>query len=191
MRTLENQLEQVVERGSMTAQQKEEQLREIERRLSHEEPSRFISQSAIISAKLTLNFFIASCAFFVCAKYVLGGKGKYINALIAYASPLYILMLQSIVVVIISTVTGISLFGTNLACLLNEFGPTFGGFLLSRIDPFLLWFYGVVGIGFAKMFGADGLTKYICMTALVWLGSGILIFFAARVFPILHWIVGM
>jgi hypothetical protein len=191
IRALEQQLDKAVQNGSMTASEKEKYVKDVEAKLSHEEPSRFISQSIVISTMLIFNILIASSIFFLVTTYVLGGNGRFIKALIAYTLPMYILMIQSIVSVIISTTTGIQLSGTNLADFLNVHSPTMGGFLLGKIDPFLLWFYSIVGIGYAKMFGSGRMALYITMTLLVWLGSGILVFYAVKAFPALRWIVNI
>jgi hypothetical protein len=191
IQALEQQLDQAVEKGSMTTLEKDEYVHRVRDRLSHEEPSRFVSQSLVISTTLMFNILFASGAFFVCAKYLLGGKGKFISALIAFATSLYILILQSIVIVSVSILTGTAISGTNLTALVHAHDSTIGGFLATKVDPFLLWFYSVAGIGCAKMFGSQRLMPYVYMTLLVWLGSGILLFYAAGIFPVLRWIVSL
>lgn len=191
IKALEKQLDQAVEKGMMTTAQKENQLQAIETRLAQEDPSRFVTQSIFLLVSSCLNFFIASYVFLIFVKYFLKGKGKYIHALIAYAVPLYIIIFQMIVVAVLSLISARHLSGTSIAVFVNANTSTIGGFILSKMDPFLIWFYCIVGIGFAKMFGTSSVNKYIGMVFLLWLGSGLLFFFIAKIIPSIRWIVSM
>ena len=37
----------------------------------------------------------------------------------------------------------------------------FSGFILSKVNPFSIWFYSVFGIGLAKLFNSDNVKKYV------------------------------
>ena len=188
---LEEQLDQAVEKGIMSTAQKKEQLYAIETRLIHEDASRFIPQSIVLFISSTLNFFIVSSIFLFGTKYFLRGKGAYVQAFIAYAVPLYILVLQTLVVIVLSIITSRYLAGTSIAAFVNVNTSTIGGSILNKSDPFLIWFYCIVGIGFAKMFNGGGVMKYIGMVFLVWIGSGVLVFFLAKVVPSIRWIINI
>lgn len=191
LRELEKQLDQAVEKGMMTPAQKNEQLQGIETRLSQEDPRRFIPQSIVLLITSSISFFIASAVIFICIKYLFQAKGGYTRALIAYAVPLYILILRMIVIVTASILIKRHLPGTSIAVFMNANTSTLGGFILNKIDPFLIWFYCIVGIGFAKMFGGGGVRKYIGLVFLLWVGSGLLFFFIAKVIPSIRWIVSI
>ena len=188
---LEEQLDQAVKKGIMTTAQKKEQLYAIDTRLIHEDASRFIPQSIVLIISSILNFFIVSSIFLLCRKYFLRGKGAYVQAFIAYAVPLYILVLQTLVVVVLSIITSRYLAGTSIAAFVNANTSTIGGSILNKSDPFLIWFYCIVGIGFAKMFNGGGVMKYMGMVFLVWFGSGVLVFFLAKVVPSIRWIINI
>jgi ABC-type transport system involved in cytochrome c biogenesis permease subunit len=119
----------------------------------------------------------------VLAKFVLKGDGSYGHAMTAMGLPLYILVLQSIVMVIATLLMGKMITGLNPASLIGMDIKTIPGFLLSRLDVFSIWFYVVVGIAFAKMFRSDNVKKYIVTSIAAWLVFMFIIFGLAQVVP--------
>jgi hypothetical protein len=76
---------------------------------------------------------------------------------------------------------------TSVGSLLDVDKSSFGGFLLSKLDVFSIWFYAVVSIGFAKMFKSQSTGKYFAMIFGMWLGFSILFHFLAKAIPFLKW----
>ncbi|MDP2364223.1 MAG: hypothetical protein Q8M94_10705, partial [Ignavibacteria bacterium] len=120
---------------------------------------------------------------FVVAKFALKGDGGYSQAMSAMGLPLYISVLQSILLVIAGLLMGKMLTGLNPAALMGMDTTTLPGFLLSRLDVFSLWFYAVVGIAFAKMFKSDNVKKYIIASIGIWLVFMFIIFGIGQVVP--------
>jgi hypothetical protein len=114
---------------------------------------------------------------------VLKGDGSYSQAMTAMGLPLYISVLQSILLIIVGMLLGKMLTGLNPASLSGMDLKTLPGFLLSRLDVFSIWFYIVLGIAFAKMFKSDNVKKYVFASIGVWLVFMFIIFGLSKVSP--------
>mgnify|MGYP006385015717 FL=1 len=128
-------------------------------------------------------FFVFTTIAFLIAKFVLKGDGSYSQAMTAMGLPLYISVLQSILLIIVGMLLGKMLTGLNPASLTGMDLKTLPGFLLSRLDVFSIWFYIVLGIAFAKMFKSDNVKKYVFASIGVWLVFMFIIFGLSKVSP--------
>jgi hypothetical protein len=129
-------------------------------------------------------FFVFTTVGFLVAKYVLKGDGGYGQAMSAMGLPLYISVLQSILLIIVGMLMGKMLTGLNPASLTGMDAKSLPGFLLGRLDVFSIWFYVVVGIAFAKMFKSDNSKKYIIASLGIWIVFMFIIFGLGQVSPI-------
>ena len=129
-------------------------------------------------------FFVFTTIAFLIAKFVLKGEGSYSQAMTAMGLPLYITVLQSVILIIVGMLLGKMLTGLNPASLTGMDIKSLPGFLLSRLDVFSIWFYVVVGIAFAKMFKSDNVKKYVFTSIGVWLVFMFIIFGLGQVSPI-------
>lgn len=181
-KTMQEQFDKMVESGQMTREQADEQL---------EKSSEFVSNpmfmylipSISILVIMLLWFFVFTTVAFLLAKFALKGDGNYQQAMTAMGLPLYISVLQSVILVIVGMFMGKMLTGLNPASLTGMDVKELPGFLLSRLDIFSIWFYVVVGIAFAKMFKSDNVKKYIFTSIGVWLVFMFIIFGLSKVSP--------
>ena len=143
----------------------------------------YLIPSISVFVIMLLWFFVFTTLAFVLAKFVLKGDGTYGQAMTAMGLPLYISVLQSVILIIVGMLMGKMLTGLNPASLTGMDLKSLPGFLLSRLDIFSIWFYAVVGISFAKMFKSDNVKKYIITSLATWLIFMIIIFGLAQVVP--------
>ena len=144
---------------------------------------------AVIFVFTFLMFFIVAAVFFLLAKFLLKGDGNYSAAMSAYGPAYYILILQVIVMLIYALATDSLITGTSVAYFLKLNSKEFGGYLLSKADPFSIWFYSIAGIGLAKMFNSDKTGKYLLTIISTWICFSILFFFAAKQFPLFQMLI--
>ena len=79
--------------------------------------------------------------------------------------------------------------GTSVADFVDVEGSSFAGFLLKKADPFSIWFYALVSLGFARMYKSENTGKYFIMVFGIWIGFGIILFFASKALPFLKWFI--
>lgn len=181
---IETQLQKMVDEGKISQEQANQQL-EVSNKLYN---STFFYLITSISQILTsfFWFFIISAFFMFLVKLLLGGQGSYKNALVAYGLSLYVLIVQSIVIIIISLVTGKMYKSTGVAAFLNLDKQSLSYFILAKLDVFSIWFYTTVSIGFAKMFNSHKTKKYVFLIIGIWIGFSLLIFVISKFVPYLQ-----
>ena len=191
MKMVEKQFDAAVAKGQMTQAQANEQMDKIRDQMN----SGFSITKTIISAIsiviLTfIIFFIVTAVFWIFAKLILKGDGTYKDAMVAYGLPHYISVIQIIVMVILAFAMNKAMSSTSVAAFIDADTSTIGGFLLGKLDVFSIWFYAVVGIGFAKMFKSQSTGKYIALIFGIWIVFSIIFFFIAKAVPFLSGFVG-
>lgn len=181
-KTMKEQFDKMVESGQMSRDQADEQF---ERSAEFVNNPMFIYliPSISIFVIMLLWFFIFTTVGFLIAKFAFKGDGTYTQAMSAMGLPMYISVLQSVILVIVGMLLGKMLTGLNPASLTGMDVKELPGFLLSRLDVFSIWFYVVVGIAFAKMFKSDNVKKYIFTSIGFWLVFMFIIFGLAQVSP--------
>ena len=181
-KAMREQFDKMVESGQMTQEQVDEQLGRTAEMMNNP-MFIYLIPSISIFVIMLLWFFVFTTIAFLIAKFAFKGDGSYSQAMTAMGLPLYISVLQSIVLIIVGLLMGKMLTGLNPASLTGMDIKTLPGFLLSRLDVFSIWFYIVVGIAFAKMFKSDNVKKYIFTSVGVWLVFMFIIFGLAQVSP--------
>jgi len=179
----QEQFDKMVESGQMTQEQADEQLDRMVDVMGNPMFT-YLFPSIGIFVMTLIWFFVFATIGFVIAKFALKGDGGYPQAMSSLGLPLYIAVLQSIILIIVSMFMGKMITGLNPASLIGVDVKTLPGFLLSRLDVFSIWFYVVVGIAFAKMFKADNVKKYIITSVGIWLVFMFIIFGLGQVSPI-------
>lgn len=182
-KAMEEQFDKMVESGQMTREQADEQIDKTMEMMGGSGMMQVFSSIGIIVMMLVWFFVFTTIAFLI-AKFAFKGDGGYSQAMTAMGLPLYISVLQSILLVIVGLLMGKMLTGLNPAALMGMDVKTLPGFLLSRLDVFSIWFYVVVGIAFAKMFKSDNVKKYVFTSIGVWLVFMFIIFGLGQVSPI-------
>lgn len=181
-KAMREQFDKMVESGQMTREQADEQIEQATQFVSNP-MFMYLIPSISVFVIMLLWFFVFTTVAFLLAKFALKGDGSYSHAMTAMGLPLYITVLQSILLVIVGMLMGKMLTGLNPATLMGMDLKTLPGFLLSRLDVFSIWFYVVVGIAFAKMFKSDNVKKYIITSLAAWLIFMFVIFGLAQAVP--------
>ncbi|MDY0083717.1 MAG: YIP1 family protein, partial [Ignavibacteriaceae bacterium] len=181
-KAMREQFDKMVESGQMTREQADEQLDKTMAMFSNNTMMQLFSAIGIFVMML-LWFFVCTTIAFLVAKFALKGDGTYSHAMTAMGLPLYISVLQGIILVIAGLLMGKVLTGINPAVLLDMDVKTVPGFLLSRLDVFSIWFYAVIGIAFAKMFKSNDVKKYVITSLAVWLVFMSIIFGLSKAVP--------
>ncbi len=188
MSTIEDHLVEAVESGGMTQEQADQQFEKVADMMESSGNSVYIWQIIGVVFSTFIIFIIISGIFFLFAKFALKGDGDYVASLVAYGLPQYIIALQIIVIIIASLFLNKLIIGTSLATVLGIEPNDFTGFILSKIDPFRIWFYAVISIGYSKMFKSDNTAKYFIMIFGLWIGFGVAVFIASQYVPALRWL---
>ena len=174
MEKVEQQMEEKVKSGDMTKADKEKAMEQARKGIE------FMTGPTMRSVTLVIwtfiGFFLMALIYFLLAKFALKGEGTYNGTMVARGLPVYILFIQIIVIAILSLVFEKLMTDSSLAAILGTDRETIAGYLLSRVDPFAIWFYSVVGIGLAKMFKSDSTVKYIVMVFAVWIIGDLILF---------------
>ena len=181
-KAMQEQFDKMVQSGQMTQQQADEQI-ERARGMMDNPMFTYLFPSLGIFVMTLLWFFVFTTVAFLLAKYALNGTGSYSRAMSAFGLPLYIIVLQTIILIIVGLLMGKIISGVNPAAFLGMDIKSFGGFLLSRLDVFSIWFYVVVGIAFAKMFKSDNVKKFVGVSIGTWLVLMFIIFGLSKVSP--------
>ncbi|MDZ7767264.1 MAG: YIP1 family protein [Melioribacteraceae bacterium] len=187
MSAVEERLDDMVESGQMTEAQKEQQIQQTRDFMENQGGTQIIFSAIGIIIFTFIMFFIVSGVFYAVSKFGLKGDGDYKGAMAAYGLPHYIIVVQVIVMVILAFVFDRFLQGTSVAAILDSDKTTFAGWVFSKLDIFSIWFYGVVAVGFAKIFKAESYGKYFAMVFGLWLGVGFIFWLLADALPFLRW----
>jgi len=188
METIQKSLDNAVSSGRITQDQADEQLEKIRERMETGGPMMLFPQVMGIVIFSFIIFFIISGFFYGITKFFLKGTGNFNAALVAYGLPFHILTVQTILQVIIALLLGKIISDLSLATLLGVDKTNIGGFLLSKLDAFTIWFYVIVGIGFAKMFKSDNVKKYVISIVGLWLGFSLLFFILSKTFSFMNFL---
>lgn len=135
----------------------------------------FIRKSIVISTYAAKFFIpwvmtlISALVYLLLAKYVNGGQGTYKASLVALSLPAYILMLGAITTAILTLATGAFYQSVNLSELLSMDADSTVGKLLMLVDVFMIWYFAVVSLAYAKIFGGKGVVSYIAIVFGFWL----------------------
>lgn len=186
MAIIEKALEDAVASGQIPQATADAQLEQYRVRIEEQIDSGTLISVASVFVITFLMFFIVAAVLYMIARFILKGEGTYSTAMITYGSVYYILILQVICMLIYALASDQLVSGLNLSFFLDADTKEFGGFLLSKIDPFTIWFYTVVSLGLAKMFKSEKTTSYFVAVFSLWLGFSLLFFFAAQKFPFLQ-----
>lgn len=131
-----------------------------------------------------VSFFLVSGLFFLIFKFVFKEDPGYKLVLSAYGLAYYIHVIQYLLFLILILISGTYISGIysyginlNLNTIFSLVRTTFVGHLLEKMDPFLIWFYALLGIAFSKIFKKENSKKYISIVLILWIGTD-LIFYA-------------
>ncbi len=130
---------------------------------------------------LFINFFIVNGVFYLFIKYVLNGEGDFKSAMSAYGSVYYILILQAIFALLLTLITNKFYTGLNIYSFSDMEMLSFEGFIFRKLDLFLIWFYVLLGISYAKFFKSESSKAYIILVLSIWIISSALFYYLSTV----------
>ncbi len=185
IKQIEKNLKEAVESGRLSEEQADEQLEKIRDNMERTMGSPILSFVGPFLYTF-ITFFIISGVFFLFAKFALGGEGTYSTSMVAYGLPHYIMIVQTIILVILALSMDKPFRDLSLTTLLDYDRTTIVGFLLGRLDVFAIWFYSVVSIAYARLFKSESTGKYFAMIFGLWIGFGFLMFLGAKFIPFLR-----
>lgn len=186
MEQIEKNLDEAVQKGQITEEQKQQQLDAIYERMDQMGGVTYVITAVGIILISFISFFIISAVFFMAVKFILKGEGTYKDAMVAYGLPYYILVLQIIVSLILALAMGRMFQSTSVAAFINADTTTFTGFIMNKLDIFSIWYYALISIGFARMFKSPSTGKYFATVFGIWIGFSLILFFIAQSVPFLH-----
>jgi len=186
MEAIEKNMDEAVKTGRMTQEQVDSQMESIRERIVGGGMIMLIPQVVGIFIVTFIIFFAVSGYFFALSKFGLKGEGTYKDGMVAYGLPLYIAAIQVIINLILAMLMDKMVTDTSIATLMDSDKTQLAGFLLSKVDPLSIWFYAVVGIGFAKMFKSDNIGKYVGMVIASWLIFSLIFFYIGKAVPMLN-----
>lgn len=181
---LEKQYSESVESGRMTQENADNIIdKQIEFTFS---PIGKIVQAVSVLIGGFIFFFIISGIYFLFAKFVLKGEGKYSTALVPNGLVAYISIIQILIATVLSLLMGKLLGDTSIASFTGADKATIAGFVLGKLDIFSIWIYAVLSIGLAKMFKSESVGKYYITVFGLWIIGGLILFALGQVIPFMR-----
>jgi hypothetical protein len=185
---IEKSFQEMVDKGQITEEQAQQQMNNIEERMS--EGTNMVQTVIFTIVKVFLFFFIVSGIYFITARFIFKGEGNYASAMVANGLTAYIDIIQIIIATILTIVTGRLFQDTSLASLMHIEKATFAGFWLGKLDVITIWSLAIVSIGLAKMFKSEKMLKYFIFIFGLWIVWGLLIFGLGQAVPFLRFLGG-
>jgi hypothetical protein len=131
----------------------------------------------------TALFILITAAWFLIFKFVFKENPSYKFILSSFGLTYYILVLQMLILLIgvlfaSSIFSGLTTYtlNVNLNTVFTLPRNTYWGHLLERMDPFLIWFYTVLGIAFTKTFKPKNSKKYYILVFALWLSADLIFY---------------
>jgi len=183
---MQKRFDKMVADGRMTREQADKAMDNARQMMESNSSAAIALRAVGTLISVAIIFFIIAWVFHIFVKLFLKGEGTYSNSLVAYGLPYYILIIQVILIVIASMVFNRIFADLSVSSFFNIDKSSLGGFLLSKVDPFLIWFYGVLAVALAKVHKSQNTQKYVILVYGMWIGFSVVMFFLARSIPFLH-----
>lgn len=183
------QVQQSIEDGTRTPEEGEQTIEAIEQQMEFMRgPVGWIINIVATIIFGFIFFFIIVGIYFFFIKAILKGEGTYGSAMVANGLTAYISVIQVVIAAILTMVMGKMMQETSLASFMGSDKDAIIGWVYAKINPFSIWAYIVLSIGFAKMFKSQSSGKYYALVFGLWLIGGLLIFFLAQAVPFLSFL---
>ncbi|MFA7419187.1 MAG: hypothetical protein WCZ90_05820 [Melioribacteraceae bacterium] len=179
----EKQIQKLVDEGTLTQEQADQQLEMTDKIMGG--PIVYVTSAISIFISKFIFFFIVTGCLYFAIKLILKGDTTFKESMVAYGLPYYILTVQVMVLLILTLIFGKTINDTSVTSFLTVDKQSFLNFILSKIDVLSIWFYLVVGIGFAKMSKSENTKKYIVLVFSLWIGFSLVFFLLGKYIPFL------
>ncbi|MBM2813980.1 MAG: hypothetical protein HW421_742 [Ignavibacteria bacterium] len=186
---IKKSMDEQVQKGKMSQKEADSQMEKINESMDQTGSTQMIFAMIGIVFGSVIYFVIIAFFFMLIARYALGGTGTYTASMIAYSMPAYIAFIQTIIVLLISITTDKMITGIHLAYFLNIDTQTVTGGILSKFDPFSIWYWYAISVGYAKLFKSENTKKYVITIMGIWLAFGILMVVASQYISFLKWFI--
>ncbi len=182
---MEKRFDKMVEEGKMTREQADKAMDNARTMMESNSGTALALRAVGTFITVAFVFFIIAWVFHILVKIFFKGEGNYSYSLVAYGLPYYILIMQVILIVIVSMLFNKLFTDLSVGSFLQISKSTLGGFLLSKLDPFLIWFYGVLGIALSKVHKSGDSGKFLALVYATWIGFSIVMYLLASSYPFL------
>ncbi len=180
---LEEKLDKEVEAGNITREKADSQLEFTREMMEGNNIIGLLVQGIGTVIALFIFFTITAIVFHALSKIILKGQGTYAASLVAYGLPYYVYIIHMIIMVLIAMAMDKYIADLSIATFADLDKHTFVGFILSKLDPFSIWFYGLIAIGLAKMHKSNEVGKYMGLVYGSWLGFSLILFILSKYIP--------
>lgn len=185
---MQKNFDKMVEKGQMTREMADESIEKVRDQMEQGAGSGMAFQAIGIIIFVFVAFFIVTAVYFLFARFALKGDGTYASAMVANGMSYYIIAVSILVSTIASVLMNRLIQGTSLAAFMNMDKSTFGGFIMGKLDVFLIWALAITAIGYAKMFKSADTKKYYFMIFGIWIVWGLLGYAIAKAVPFLSFL---
>ena len=93
----------------------------------------------------------------------------------------YVLILQAIFALLLTLLMDKFVTGLNYFSFTEVEMMSLEGFIYRKIDLFLIWFYALLGMSYAKFFRATDIKRYIILVFAVWIITNVLFYYLSTV----------
>ena len=183
----EKNLQEMVKNGQLSQMQADEQLAQAEKRLEMiGSPMGILFQSITILIFGFLMFFIVAGIHLGFMKVMFKSAINFKQTLVTNGLVAYISLLTIIVSTMLSILMGKAVQSVSLAAFVDFADGSIGKVLAGKVDPFSIWAYAVLAIGYAKFSKSEQSGKYIGLVLGLWLGWSIVWHYLSQAVPFLR-----
>ncbi|MDP3150073.1 MAG: YIP1 family protein [Ignavibacteria bacterium] len=187
MEPIEKQLQEQVDKGTITKQQAEEQMQTMEDQM--DKMGGTIGKVFMAISILVIGFIaylVIAGFYFLVIKFIFKADGTYKHVLVTTGLTSYIGIISMVLVTIFALFTGKMARDVSAATLFSVDAKTFVGFLLAKLDVFSIWMYFVIALGMTKLFNAGDSKKYYYFIFGTWIVWSFIVFFLMKSIPFLQ-----
>lgn len=148
-------------------------------------PVVLIVQSIAIFVMGFVIFLIMTGTIFLMFKALFSSKVEFIQAMFIVGIVEYISVASILVSTLISFLTKKPFTGLNAAIFTTADSTSFLHLILSKLDPFSIATYVLIGVGYAKFSKSEKTKEYVLTMIAAWLGLSMLWFYASNNIPFL------
>ncbi|MBI2419822.1 MAG: YIP1 family protein [Ignavibacteriales bacterium] len=148
-------------------------------------PKAMIIQSVSIIVITFIFFFVVAGYFYFISQFFLGAEFTYKHAMTAYGLALYVGIFEVIITLLYSLVIG-KTGDVSVAGLIGYENKDILRFILSKLNVFSIWSYGLLGIGLAILGKSDNIKKYVMMVFASWILFSLAWFGITKLVPMIE-----
>ncbi len=137
-----------------------------------------------IVAQVLLSFFLAALFYYVVFRVMMRKELRFSQILVAAGLPYYINLLHKITIVLVAILLEKYIEGFSISDIFSLGKNNVIGFVLSKFDPFSIWYFFIVATGIKKLAGEGRIIIYAAIILGSWIGLSTLVFILNSVYPL-------